>query len=185
MSQAGGARQEGPLKQRLCQQGMSPPLLWEGASLSPEHILLIREPGQREDLWDKAGSLARDMCTPGRRFLCESPEDFSCLQPVGPDSPGSKEELSSSSPIISLACWCDFPGPFFLSVSTVTWPGRKFARVSDNCVKGSRKQGRKEAGQHRPAPPAGPSSLRYQRIQKVLGCVWAWRPWLATGGFPH
>lgn len=95
------------------------------------------------------------MCTPGRRLLCESPEEFSCLQPVGPDSRGSKEELSSSSPIISLACWCDFPGPFFLSVSTVTWAGRKLARVSDNCVRGSRKRGGKEAGQHRPAPPAG------------------------------
>lgn len=48
--------------------------------------------------------------------------------------------LSSLSPIISLACWGDFPGPLFLLVSTVTWAGRNCARVSDNCAKGSRKR---------------------------------------------
>lgn len=121
MSQAGSAHHDTPWNKGCASRGRALHSAREVPTSAPSSSYLSGIIGQSEDLWDKAGSLARAMCTPGRRFLCESPEEFSCLQPVGTDSRGSKEELSSSSPIISLACWCDFPGPFFLSVSTVTW----------------------------------------------------------------
>lgn len=75
--------------------------------------------------------------------------------------------------IISLAGRCDFPGPFFLSVSTVTRAGRKRARVSDNCAKGSRKRaGGKQVstGSSRLPPAPTAAGLPKGSVRR------AWRP---------
>lgn len=101
--------------------------------------------------------------------LPASPTDSLPVYSLGVDSRGSKEALSSLLPIISLACWCNFPGPFFLEVSTVTWAGRKFARVSDNCAKGSRKQADGKRVSTGRLLPTRLSGLRYEHVRGDLG----------------
>lgn len=84
--------------------------------------------------------------------------------PQGPcPSPARKRYLPSA--IISPARGGDCPGPFILSVSTVTPAGRKFARVSDS-VQRKQEAGGREAGQHRPAPPRGRQPRPGKRVRK-------------------
>lgn len=112
------------------------------------------------------GTLARTLC------LCTQGDFSSVGFPVdspwglSPRRPGSAISLQ---PVISPACGCDCPGPFFPSVSTATWAARKFARVSDNCAEGSRKRAdgkQVSAGQLLP-----PASLRCRRVRKGPGCA--------------
>lgn len=65
-----------------------------------------------------------------------------------------------------------FSRPFFLSVSTVTRAGRKLARVSDNCAKGSRKRAdgkQVSTGGSSRRPPASDSSLPAGRRARCTG----------------
>ena len=88
----------------------------------------------------------------------------------GAVSRAREDALSSRPPIISPARGGDRPGPFILSVSTVTPAGRKFARVSDNCAEGSRKRADGKRVSTGRLLPAG-RQPRWQRVRKGLGCA--------------
>lgn len=104
--------------------------------------------GPHGDLRDKAGSLARAMCTPGSVFSVKAQS-----LPVYGRGADSRGTLSSSSPAISPGLPTQFSRAF-LSFGFHGDLGRQEIRQSfRQLCEGKQEAGRREAGQHRPAPP--------------------------------
>lgn len=109
----------------------------------------------RHTAWDEERGLV-GTCAHQGDFLHGDPGAVFLFTAHGADSRGSVIFLVAHylpGPLL------DFPGPVFLSVSTVTWAGRKFARVSYNCVKGSRKRAAGKRVSTSRLLPVGPSPL--------------------------
>lgn len=148
---------------RLCQQGPALALLGEMPASAQAHPIT----GEHRAAWGSLGQAGTRLEPCARRAECSLGERRAFLfTAIGPTP---EERYLSPRPLSPPACRPDFPGPFFLSVSTVTWAGRKFARVSDNCVKGSRKQAEGKRVSTGRLHPTRPSGLRYHGARKDSG----------------